>query len=318
MPHTNDIIRHTARSNRAARRLAWAASFAFAVQAIPAPATAQSDSAQPPDTVGRQIALVTGSTDGLGREVAYRLAASGAHVIIHGRNLERGAEVVARIEKEGQGSARFYHADFASLDQVRRLGETLLRDYDRLDLLINNAGISLIGQRDRGLSEDGQELHFAVNYLAGYLLTRMLLPRLRSSAPARIVNVSSRAQAPIAFDDITLAGGYSHRQAYGQSKLAQIMFAIDLANELEGTGVTAYSVHPAPAMNTSMILEAGVRPQSTVEEGTAVVMHVVTAEGFESGQFFFKMAPARAHEQAYDENARARLKALSDSITARR
>lgn len=300
-----------------ARRFARVASLTIAICAMPASANGQSDPSQPPDTTGRQIALVTGSTDGLGREVAYRLAASGAHVIIHGRNRERGAEVVARIEADGKGSARFYPADFASLDEVRRLGETLLRDYARLDLLINNAGISLIGQRDRLLSADGHELHFAVNYLAGYLLTRMLLPRLRSSAPARIINVSSRAQSPIAFDDITLERRYSHRQAYGQSKLAQIMFAIDLAHELEGTGVTAYSLHPAPAMNTSMIREAGVRPQSTVEEGTAVVMHVVTADGFESGQFFFEMTPARANEQAYDDSARARLRALSDRLTGR-
>jgi NAD(P)-dependent dehydrogenase (short-subunit alcohol dehydrogenase family) len=304
---------------RAARRLATApALLSIAICVTAVPTMAQSDPAQQPDTVGRQIALVTGSTDGLGREVAYRLAASGAHVIVHGRNRERGAEVVARIEEEGKGSARFYPADFASIDDVRHLGETLLRDYDRLDLLINNAGISLIGQRDRLLSADGQELHFAVNYLAGYLLTRMLLPRLRSGAPSRIINVSSRAQSPIAFDDITLERRYSHRQAYGQSKLAQIMFAIDLAEELKGTGVTAYALHPAPAMNTSMILEAGVQPQSTVEEGTAVVMHVVTADGFESGQFFFEMTPARAHEQAYDTNARVRLRALSDSLTGRR
>jgi NAD(P)-dependent dehydrogenase (short-subunit alcohol dehydrogenase family) len=312
----NPRRRHTGGAGRRVNQAI--AGLAIAICAIPASAAAQSDPAQPPDTVGRQIVLVTGSTDGLGREVAYRLAASGAHVIVHGRNRERGAAVVARIEEEGNGSARFYPADFASLDEVRRLGETLLRDYDRLDLLINNAGISLIGQRDRLLSADGQELHFAVNYLAGYLLTRMLLPRLRAGAPSRIVNVSSRAQSPIAFDDITLERRYSHRQAYGQSKLAQIMFAIDLAEELDGTGVTAYSLHPAPAMNTSMILEAGVQPQSTVEEGTAVVMHVVTADGFESGQFFFELTPARAHEQAYDTNARARLKALSDSLTGRR
>lgn len=313
-----NLMRYRPHSPNAVRRLGRAAALAVALCGIPAAATAQSGATAAPDTAGREIALVTGSTDGLGREVAYRLAATGAHVIIHGRNRERGEEVVARIEAEGKGSARFYAADFASIEEVRRFGETLLRDYSRLDLLINNAGISLIGERERRLSADGQELHFAVNYLAGYLLTRMLLPRLRSSAPARIVNVSSRAQAPIAFDDITLERRYSHRQAYGQSKLAQIMFAIDLAEELQGAGVTAYSVHPAPAMNTSMILEAGVNPQSTVEEGTAAVMNAVRAEGFESGQFFFEMNAARAHDQAYDASARARLKALSDSLTRSR
>jgi len=276
---------------------------------------AQSAPASSTQAQGQRVVLITGSTDGLGRELAYRIAASGAHVIVHGRNLERGAEVVARIEQEGKGSARFYAADFASLDEVRRFGETILRDYDRLDLLINNAGIARIGQNDRLVSADGQELHFAINYLAGYLLTRMLLPRLRSSAPSRIINVSSRGQSPIAFDDITLERGYTFSRAYGQSKLAQIMFAIDLAQELEGTGVTAYSLHPASAMDTNMIREAGVRPQSTVEDGADAVMHLVTADGLVSGQFFFQMTPARANEQAYDTVARARLKELSDRLT---
>lgn len=276
---------------------------------------AQSVPASSTPAQGQRVVLITGSTDGLGRELAYRIAASGAHVIVHGRNLERGAEVVARIEQEGKGSARFYAADFASLEEVRRFGETILRDYDRLDLLINNAGIARIGNNERLLSADGQELHFAINYLAGYLLTRMLLPRLRSSAPSRIINVSSRGQSPIAFDDITLERGFTFSRAYGQSKLAQIMFAIDLAHELEGTGVTAYSLHPASAMDTNMIREAGVRPQSTVEEGADAVMHLVTADGLVSGQFFFQLTPARANEQAYDATARARLKELSDRLT---
>jgi NAD(P)-dependent dehydrogenase (short-subunit alcohol dehydrogenase family) len=289
--------------------------FALALAMCSAPVRAQSDRNAPrPDVQGRRVVLVTGSTDGLGREVAYRLAATGAHVIVHGRNRERGQEVVASIEKAGKGSARFYPADFASLDEVRRLGETLLRDYDHLDLLINNAGIGRIGRGDRLLSADGQELHFAVNYLAGYLLTRMLLPRLVSGAPSRIVNVSSRTQSPIDFDDITLERGYSFPRGYGQSKLAQIMFAIDLARELEGTGVTAYSLHPASAMDTNMIREAGGRPQSTVSDGADAVMFVIAAEGFESGQFFFQETPARANAQAYDESARAKLRALSDRI----
>jgi NAD(P)-dependent dehydrogenase (short-subunit alcohol dehydrogenase family) len=294
----------------------WATALAFSTVAIlSAPVLAQSGSPQSASgTGGREVVLITGSTDGLGRELAYRIAATGAHVIVHGRNRERGAEVVARIEEEGKGSARFYPADFAVLDDVRQFGQAILRDYDRLDLLVNNAGIARIGQNDRLLSSDGQELHFAVNYLAGYLLTRMLLPRLRSSRPARIINVSSRGQSPIAFDDITLEHGYTFQRAYGQSKLAQIMFAIDLANELEGSGVSAYSLHPASAMNTNMILEAGVRPQSTVEEGADAVMYLVTTDGLQSGQFFFQLTPARANEQAYDQGARARLKTLSDRL----
>lgn len=262
----------------------------------------------------KKIALVTGSTDGLGREVAYRLAANGFHVIVHGRNVERGEAVVARIAGEG-GSATFHRADFASLDSVRAFGEAILRDYDRLDLLVNNAGIALFGDSERHLSADGQEMHFAVNYLSGFLLTEMLLPLLERSAPARIVNVSSIGQAPLDFDDITLERGYSLNRAYGQSKLAQIMFTIDLAAELEGTGVSVYALHPATFMNTSMITEPGLQPRSTVEEGADAVLYVATTDGLESGQFFNQKAPGRAHAQAYDAAAREKLRALSTRLT---
>src|SRR5690606_30926620 len=144
-----------------------------------------------------------GSTGGLGREVALRLAAGGAHVIVHGRDAERGRQVVEEIERGGVGSARFYAADLGSFAEVRRLAEEIRRDYDRLDVLVNNAGIWLT-QGERQLSADGHELHFQVNYLSGFLLTRELLPLLRRSAPARIVNVASGAQRPIDFDDVML------------------------------------------------------------------------------------------------------------------
>jgi NAD(P)-dependent dehydrogenase (short-subunit alcohol dehydrogenase family) len=291
------------------------AALACASVLITAPAGAQARAAAGAEPQERKVVLVTGSTDGLGREVALRLAATGAHVIVHGRNRERGAEVVAQIEREGKGSARFYRADFASLAEVRTFAEQILRDYDRLDILINNAGIARIGQEDRQLSADGQELHFAVNYLSGFLLTRMLLPRLRSSAPSRIINVSSLGQAPIDFDDITLERGYSTNRAYGQSKLAQIMFTFDLARELEGTGVTAFAVHPATFMDTHMITSAGLQPRSTVGEGADAVMHLVTAAGLESGRFFDRMTPARANAQASDEAAREKLRALSVRLT---
>src|SRR5690349_13155433 len=165
---------------------------------------AASVSAQPVQVpAGRQVILVTGSTDGLGREVARRLAASGAHVIIHGRNRERGAAVVEEIQREGKRSAAFYAADLSSLAEVRELGAAILRDYQRLDVLVNNAGI-WVTQGQRQLSSDGHEMHFAVNYLAGYLLTRTLLPLLEKSAPSRIVNVASVAQTPIDFSDVML------------------------------------------------------------------------------------------------------------------
>lgn len=262
----------------------------------------------------QQVILVTGSTGGLGREVARRLAAGGAHVIVHGRNQGRGEALVREISAEGRGSARFYAADLASLDEVRALAAALLEDYDRIDVLVNNAGVWLT-QRERRLSADGHELHFAVNYLAGYALTRLLLPRLVASAPARIVNVASVAQRPLDFDDPMLERGYSGSRAYAQSKLAQILFTVDLAEELEGTGVTAVALHPATLMDTPMVREAGVRPRATVEEGADAVLHLVSAPDIPGGAYYDGLARARPNAQAQDAEARAKLRALSERLT---
>jgi NAD(P)-dependent dehydrogenase (short-subunit alcohol dehydrogenase family) len=241
-----------------------------AVTALVAAGTAATGTAQPhvahvpeatmPQPVGqeRQVVLITGSTDGLGREVARRVAATGAHVIVHGRNRERGEALVKEIEAEGKGSAAFYAADFASLDQVRQFAASVMRDHDRLDVLVNNAGIWARGDNERRLSEDGHELQFAVNYLSGYLLTRTLLPLILESAPARIINVASTAQQPIDFDDVMMERGYTGGRGYAQSKLAQILFTFDLAAELERAGVT------------------GVAPRSTIDQGASAVMRLIT------------------------------------------
>lgn len=262
------------------------------------------------------IILITGSTDGLGREVARRLAATGAHIIVHGRNAERGRALVEEIERGGKGSARFYAADLASLEQVRKFAATILEDYERLDVLINNAGVLVRGERQ--VSADGHELHFAVNYLSGFLLTHMLLPRLKHGGPARIINVASAAQQPIDFDDVMLERGTSAGRGYGQSKLAQVMFTFDLARELAGTNMTVNALHPASMMNTRLVTGAGMRPRSTVEEGTEAVVHLATAPNLGSGQYFSGMQPARAAAQAYDEQARQRLRALSRQLAGLR
>ncbi len=263
---------------------------------------------------GQPVVLITGSTGGLGREVARRLAARGAHVIVHGRSRERGTALVEEIEREGVGSARFYAADLASLDQVRELGREILRDYDRLDVLLNNAGIGS-APPERLLSEDGHEYRFQVNYLSHFLLTRLLLPRLTESAPSRIVNVSSLAQAPIDFDDVMLEKDFRGGRAYAQSKLAQVMFTFDLHEELEGTGVMVNSLHPATYMPTGMVRRAGVEPRATIDEGADAVMQLITSTEIEGGQFFRGLTSARAHAQAYDAEARAKLRKLSEELT---
>ena len=263
---------------------------------------------------GRPVVLITGSTDGLGREVARRMGATGAHVIVHGRNRERGMAVVQEIEREGKGSAAFYAADFASLAGVRDLGAAILRDYQRLDLLVNNAGI-WVTRGQRQVSRDGHEVHFAVNYLSGYLLTRTLLPLLVKSAPSRVVNVASIAQTPIDFTDVMLERNYSGGRAYGQSKLAQITFTVDLARELAGKRVTVVALHPATLMNTSMVEAAGMQPRATIAEGADAVMQAITMSGIKSGSYFNGKHPTRANGQAYDEDAQQKLRALSRRLT---
>jgi NAD(P)-dependent dehydrogenase (short-subunit alcohol dehydrogenase family) len=255
--------------------------------------------------------LVTGSTDGLGKEVARQLGALGAFVIVHGRNPERGEEVVRTIRAAGSGNAAFHRADFASLDGVNAFAEEILETYDRLDVLINNA--AAVSGAERQTSADGYELAFAVNYLAHFLLTYRLLPLLEASAPARIVNVSSLGQTPIDFTDVMLERSYNPGDAYRRSKLAQIMFTIDLAAELDAAHVTVNSLHPARSMNTARVINGGFQPLSSVEEGAEATMQLAVSPALvgRSGLYFNGLNEARANAQAYDVEARARLRALS-------
>lgn len=275
-------------------------------------AAAEGLSAQAPDTGIRPVALVTGSTDGLGRELALRLGLSGHHVIVHGRNAERGRAVVEEIEAR-DGSASLIIADLASMAQVRELAATVLRDYERLDVLVNNAGIGRGADgATREESQEGHELRFAVNYLSHFYLTRTLLPLLRESAPSRIVSITSTAQNAIDFDNVMLESGpYEGTRAYGQSKLAQIFMTMDLAEELQGTGVTANAVHPAVYMATSMVLNRGGTPMATIDEGADPVMQVITSPVAGSGNYYRQATNARAQAQAYDMDARRRLRELS-------
>lgn len=262
-----------------------------------------------------KTALVTGSTDGVGRVVAKTLSTAGAHILIHGRDAERGQRLVSEIEQAG-GSALFLAAEFASLAEVRRLADIVRQSEKRLDILINNAGIGTAGT-ERLVSIDGYELRFAINYLAGFLLTHLLLPLIKVSTPACIVNVSSAGQQALDFDDVMLTHDFSGRRAYCQSKLAQIMFTEDLAQDLEGSGVIVNALHPATYMNTSMVRRAGVTPMSSVEEGAEAILNLAASPSMagRSGRYFNGLREARADAQAYDEAARQRLRAISLELT---
>ena len=261
--------------------------------------------------------LVTGATDGLGRRVARELAAKGATVLLHGRNPERLEATLEELRSQvGSEKANSYLADLSSLAAVRDLADRILSEHDRLDVLVNNAGIIV---RERRESEDGYELTFAVNYLSHFLLTRLLLPLLKDSAPARIVNVASAGQSPVDFSNLMLERGYDAMKSYSQSKLAQVMFTFELAEHLRDTGVTVNALHPASLMDTKMVLSTFGYSMSTVEEGTeAVVRLAISPEiGGVTGRYFDGTREARANRQAYDPRVRNRLWVLSEELCRR-
>lgn len=266
-----------------------------------------------------QTILITGATDGLGRALARELARKGARLLLHGRDQTRGRRTVQELISEtGNQEIHFLRADLASLDEVRGLADQVVAEQHALHGLVNNAGIgtTLPGDGQRVQSEDGYELRFAVNYLAGYLLTSRLLPLLRQSAPARIVNVSSAGQAPLDFDDVMLERHYSGAQAYAQSKLAQVMFTFDLAQELAGTGVTVNCLHPGTYMPTKMVQAAGVTPVTALEDGVRATLRLIEDPELDgvSGRYFNGLREAEPHPQARDTSARQRLRQLSDQL----
>ena len=269
------------------------------------------------DMAGKTV-LITGSTDGVGRYVAMQLAMSGARVLIHGRDKARAQTLADEIRRAGGSEPAFYQADLSSLAGVRQFADAVLADHRRIDVFVSNAGIgSQNGGSGRQISADGYELRFAVNYLSGFLLAYRLLPLLKAAAPSRIVNVASLGQHPVDFDDVMITKNYSGSRAYAQSKLSQIMFTIDLAGELKGTGVTVNSLHPATYMNTTMVRAGGITPMSTVEQGGAAILHLVRGDDMagRSGLFFNGLQEAKANPQAYDAAARRRLRTLSLELT---
>jgi NAD(P)-dependent dehydrogenase (short-subunit alcohol dehydrogenase family) len=268
------------------------------------------------DAAGKTV-LVTGATDGLGRHVARKLAVKGATVLVHGRNQERLEAILEDVRgQEGGGEARSYVADLSSLAAVRGLAERILADEGRLDVLVNNAGMV---SRERRMSEDGVELTFAVNYLSHFLLTGLLMPLLRNSGPARIVNVASAGQSPIDFSDPMLERDYDAMRAYSQSKLAQIMFTFELAERERNAGVTVNALHPASLMGTKMVHEFFGYTMSTVEEGSEAVVRLAVSPEVEdiTGTYFDGTSEARADRQAYDPQARERLWTLSEQLCGR-
>src|SRR5512133_1723982 len=274
---------------------------------------------------GRTV-LVTGGTGGIGKATAAGLAALGARVAITGRDRRRADEAAADIRAAGGPEVDVFVADMSSQAEVRRLASEVLDGLPRLDVLVNNVGGFW---NTRRVTADGLEYTFALNHLAPFLLTNLLLDRLRQDAPSRVVTVSSGAQAMgrIDFADLQSERAYSGQRAYNQSKLANVLFTYELARRLGGSGVTANVLHPG-VVRTAFGAEDPGRVQrllvplarlfmKTPEQGAATSIHLASAPDPEgvTGQYFANSKPRRSSARSYDEAVAARLWDVSRELT---
>jgi NAD(P)-dependent dehydrogenase (short-subunit alcohol dehydrogenase family) len=274
---------------------------------------------------GRTV-LVTGGTGGIGKATAAGLAALGARVAITGRDRRRAEQAAADIRAAGGPEVDVFVADMSSQAEVRRLAFEVLDGLPRLDVLVNNVGGFW---NTRHVTADGLERTFALNHLAPFLLTTLLLDRLKQNAPARVVTVSSRAQATgrIDFADLQGERAYSGQRAYNQSKLANVLFTYELARRLDGSGVTANVLHPGVVRTAIGTEDPGTLQRLLVplarlftkspEQGAATSIHLASAPELEqvSGQYFADSRPKRTSSRSYDDAVAARLWDVSCALT---
>jgi NAD(P)-dependent dehydrogenase (short-subunit alcohol dehydrogenase family) len=267
-----------------------------------------------------KICLVTGATSGIGKVTVLGLAQMGATVVMVGRDREKGEAVQNEIKTKSRNEAvDLLLADLSSQESIRQLAENLLERYTKLHVLINNAGMVSLTRRE---TVDGLEVTFAVNQLAPFLLTNLLLDVLKASAPSRIINVSSDSHEAgyIKMDDLQLEKHYRFMRAYGQSKLALVLFTYELARRLQGTGVTANCLHPGfvatnigqngtgplgRAVVNLIFSSLGISP----EEGAKTSIFLATSPGVEgvTGKYFVKSIPKRSAPITYDETLQRQL-----------
>jgi retinol dehydrogenase-14 len=271
--------------------------------------------------------LVTGASSGIGRATALGLSSMGAHLAITGRDRERTEGAAGEIRAAGGGPVDVFVADLSSQTEVRRLADEVLQAYPSIEVLVNNVGGYW---NTRHVTTDGLEHTFALNHLAAFLLTNLLLDRLRQSAPARVVTVSSNAHGTgrIDFDDLQGEQSYSGSRAYNQSKLANVMFTYELARRLQASSVTANTLHPG-VVNTSFgaedprsiqrLLIPFARPfMKAPAQGAATPIHVASSRDLEpvTGRYFANGKPKRSSKRSYDEAAAARLWQVSAELVS--
>ena len=279
---------------------------------------------KPTDLAGRTV-LITGATGGIGKATALGLAGMGAHVLITGRDRGRTEDTAREIRAAGDAGVEGFVADLSSQSEVRRLADEVLQRHPRIDVLINNVGGYW---NNRHVTVDGLEHTFALNHLAPFLLTNLLLESLKHGAAARVVTVSSNAHTMgrIDFDDLQGESSYSGARAYNQSKLANVLFTYELARRLQATSVTANAVHPGLVSTgfgagdpgrTQRLFVPVMRPfMRTPAQGAATSIHAASAPDLErtTGHYFVKSKPTRSSKRSYDESVAARLWEVSADL----
>ena len=263
-----------------------------------------------------EVILITGSTDGIGRQAALELAGTGATVLLHARNAERGQAVIDEIQKASRNeNLQLFTADFASLSQVRQMANELLQKCGRLDILVNNAGVYM---KHRRLTEDGFETTFAVNHLAPFLLTNLLLDLLKKSSPATIINVSSMAHQGARYDPHNLQGekDFEPYDAYSRSKLANLLFTYELARRLAGSGVAVNALHPGVIATKMLRASFGSFGGSSVEEGAARILHLINTPNPDkvSGKYFVNDKEQVSSPVSRDEKVQKEFWSLSEKM----
>ena len=262
-----------------------------------------------------KIVLITGSTDGMGKQAAIDLIKKGYYVIIHGRNKEKAEKIAKEIKDVTQSNMiGEVWADFTNLEQVRKMAEQLHEQYDRIDILINNAGVY---QSSLQLTEDGLEYTFVINHLSHFLLTNLILDLLKKGTKSRIVNVASQVQLNnINFDTLNAEKGFSGSHAYALSKTCNIMFTYDLAEKLKDTGITVNCLHPG-VINTKL-LSVGFGPiGQSVNAGAKNEIWVATSPTLDdvTGKYFKNKIVQQSSDVTYDKTARTRLWEISEKLT---
>ena len=257
--------------------------------------------------------LLTGATDGLGKATAKYLAGEGHHLILHGRNPDKGQKLIKEISAEtGSKDLLYYNADFTSLAQIKKLAQDILANTSTLDILINNAGLGV--EHSRRGSKDGIEMIFQVDYLSTYILSNLLAPLLSRSKDGQIINISSAGQAAIDFNDPLLEKSWSGVQAYCQAKLCQITLTFKMAGELKDQGIRVNALHPASYMPTKIVTHM-FSPQNTIDDGVSALANLISSTVSPNGKYFFKQSEGRAQAQAYSVAAQQQLIALSENLT---